>query len=434
MLQNADRRADVLISLWTAAGFFYIYSFLLLGVFELLTCIDCEDTMCQGFKFAGVVSGLKKKEQKDLGLIYSEKPAKVAGVFTRNQVKAAPVLLDMQRITSGTCQAVIVNSGNANCCTGAKGMQDAISVARWTAEKLGVAEEEVLVASTGVIGEPLAVEKIRTALPDLVNALDADGLSAFAEAIMTTDTVPKVVAQRGQLGGASFTLTGVAKGSGMIRPNMATMLCFIMTDVAAEPEILKEMLVTATDRTLNRITIDGDTSTNDTALLIANGISGAVIKSNADRKEFQGVLDTVLMSLGRQLVKDGEGATKLIEIVVKGARSDADAGQIADTVAHSNLLKTAIFGEDANWGRILGAVGRAGVPLQPHTIDVYFDDVQMVQNTMGCGKNAEAEATRVLKKAEFTLTIDLKAGNGRSSVLTCDFSIDYVKINASYRS
>jgi glutamate N-acetyltransferase/amino-acid N-acetyltransferase len=434
MLQNADRRAGVLISLWTAAGFFYIYSFLLFGVFERLTRIDCEDTMCQGFKFAGVVSGLKKKEQKDLGLIYSEKPAKVAGVFTRNQIKAAPVLLDMQRITSGTCQAVIVNSGNANCCTGARGMQDAISVARWTAEKLGVAEEEVLVASTGVIGEPLAVEKIRTALPDLVNALDADGLSAFAEAIMTTDTVPKVVAQRGQLGGASFTLTGVAKGSGMIRPNMATMLCFIMTDVAAEPEMLKEMLVTATDRTLNRITIDGDTSTNDTALLIANGVSGAVIKSNADRKEFQGVLDTVLMSLGRQLVKDGEGATKLIEVVVKGARSDADAGQIADTVAHSNLLKTAIFGEDANWGRILGAIGRAGVPLQPHTIDVYFDDVQMVQNTMGCGKNAEAEATRVLKKPEFTLTIDLKAGNGRSSVLTCDFSIDYVKINASYRS
>jgi glutamate N-acetyltransferase/amino-acid N-acetyltransferase len=390
--------------------------------------------MCQGFKFSGVASGLKKNGQKDLGLIYSETPAKVAGVFTRNQIKAAPVLLDMQRITSGTCQAVIANSGNANCCTGAKGMQDAISMARWTAEKLDVAEEEVLVASTGVIGEPLAVEKIRTALPHLVKALDADGISAFAEAIMTTDTVPKVVVQCGQAGGASFTVTGVAKGSGMICPDMATLLCFVMTDVAAEPAMLKEMLLTSTDRTLNRITIDGDTSTNDTALLIANGASGAVIKSDADRKEFQGILDTVLMSLGRQLVKDGEGASKLVDIVVKGARSDADACQIADTVAHSNLLKTAIFGEDANWGRILGAVGRAGVPLQPDTIDVYFDDVQMVQNTKGCGKNAEAEATRVLKKPEFTLTIDLKSGSGKSSVLTCDFSIDYVKINASYRS
>jgi len=188
--------------------------------------------MCQGFKFAGVASGLKKNGQKDLGLIYSETPAKVAGVFTRNQIKAAPVLLDMQRITSGTCQAVIVNSGNANCCTGAKGMQAAVSVAHWTAAKLGIPEEQVLVASTGVIGEPLAVEKIRTALPDLINILDADGASVFAEAIMTTDTVPKVVTQRGHLGGASFTVTGVAKGSGMIRPDMATLLCFVMTRCA----------------------------------------------------------------------------------------------------------------------------------------------------------------------------------------------------------
>jgi len=390
--------------------------------------------MCQGFKFAGVASGLKKNDRKDLGLIYSEKPAKVAGVFTRNQVKAAPVLLDVQRITSGSCQAVIVNSGNANCCTGAKGFQDAVSVARWTAAKLDLPEEQVLVASTGVIGEPLAVDKIQTALPDLIDALDANGLPDFSEAIMTTDTVPKVVTQKGQLGGVSFTVTGVAKGSGMIRPDMATLLCFIMTDIAAEPQLLKELLSSATDRTLNRITIDGDTSTNDTALLIANGLSGAVINSDADRKEFQGTLDTVLLSLGRQLVKDGEGATKLVEIVVKGAKSDADACKIADTVAQSNLLKTALFGEDANWGRILGAVGRAGVPLQPDTIDVFFDDLQILKNTLGCGKEAEADATRVLKKPEFTLTVDLKAGQGRSSVFTCDFSIDYVKINASYRS
>jgi glutamate N-acetyltransferase/amino-acid N-acetyltransferase len=390
--------------------------------------------MCQGFKFAGVASGLKKNGQKDLGLIYSETPAKVAGVFTRNQIKAAPVLLDMQRITSGTCQAVIANSGNANCCTGATGMQAAISVARWTAAKLDIPEEQVLVASTGVIGEPLAVEKIRTALPDLINTLDADGLSVFAESIMTTDTVPKVVTQRGHLAGVSFTVTGVAKGSGMIRPDMATLLCFVMTDIAAEPELLKEMLLASTGRTLNRITVDGDTSTNDTALLLANGLSGAVINSEAGRKEFQGILDAVLMSLGRQLVKDGEGATKLVEIAVKGAKSDADAYQIADTIAHSNLLKTALFGEDANWGRILAAAGRAGVPLQPDAIDIYFADVLMVKSGMGCGKKAEAEATQVLRQPEYTITIDLKTGKGKSSVFTCDFSIDYVKINADYRS
>jgi glutamate N-acetyltransferase/amino-acid N-acetyltransferase len=390
--------------------------------------------MCQGFKFSGVASGLKKNGQKDLGLIYSETPAKVAGVFTRNQIKAAPVLLDMQRITSGSCQAVIVNSGNANCCTGAKGMQDAISMARWTAAKLGIPQEQVLVASTGVIGEPLAVEKVRKALPDLINTLDAAGVSLLAEAIMTTDTVPKVVTRKGQLGDTAFTVTAVAKGSGMIRPDMATMLCFVMTDIAAEPALLKEMLLASTDRSLNRITVDGDTSTNDTTLLMANGQSGAVINCDADRKEFQGILDAILISLGKQLVKDGEGATKLVEIAVKGANSDADAYQIADTVAHSNLLKTALFGEDANWGRILAAIGRAGVPIQPDAIDVYVADVLMVKGGMGCGKEAEAQATQVLKQPEFTITIDLKVGKGTSSVFTCDFSIDYVRINADYRS
>jgi glutamate N-acetyltransferase/amino-acid N-acetyltransferase len=390
--------------------------------------------MCQGFKFSGVAAGLKKNGQKDLGLIYSETPAKVAGVFTRNQIKAAPVLLDMQRITSGICQAVIVNSGNANCCTGEKGMQDAVSMTRWTAAKLNIPEEQVLVASTGVIGEPLAIEKVRTALPDLINALDAGGVSVLAEAIMTTDTVPKVVARKGSLKGTSFSVTGVAKGSGMIRPDMATMLCFIMTDIAAEPALLKEMLLASTDRTLNRITVDGDTSTNDTALLLANGLSGVVINNEADRKEFQGILDAVLMSLSRKLVKDGEGATKLVEIAVKGAASDAVAYKIADTVAHSNLLKTALFGEDANWGRILGAVGRAGVPIQPDAVDVCFDDVLMVKSGMGCGKKAEGQATQILKQPEYTITIELNSGKGSSSVLTCDFSIDYVRINADYRS
>ena len=393
-----------------------------------------EENMCQGFKFAGVASGLKKNGKKDLGLIYSEIPADVAGVFTRNEVKAAPVILDMQRIVSGTCQAVIANSGNANCCTGEKGMQDAISTARWTAKELALSEEQVLVASTGVIGEPLAAEKIQAAVPDLVNALNPDRISDFAEAIMTTDTVPKVVSKKGNLDGKPFTVTGVAKGAGMIRPDMATLLCFVMTDAACPSDILYEMLLKSIDHTLNRITIDGDTSTNDTALLIANGLSGAVINSSAQSRQFQPILDEVLMSLGKQLIKDAEGATKLVEIAVKGAKSDVDAYRIADTIAHSNLLKTALFGEDANWGRILAAAGRAGVPIQPDAIDVYFADVLMVKSGMGCGKKAEAEATQILKQPEYTITIDLKAGKGVASVFTCDFSIDYVKINASYRS
>ena len=390
--------------------------------------------MCQGFKFAGVASGLKKDGKKDLGLIYSEIPANVAGVFTRNEVKAAPVILDMRGISAGTCQAVIVNSGNANCCTGEKGMQDAISMARWTAKELGLSEEQVLVASTGVIGEPLATGKVQTAVPDLVNALGPDRIYDFAEAIMTTDTVPKVVRKKGKLDGKSFTVTGVAKGAGMIRPDMATLLCFVMTDAACPSDILYEMLLKSIDRTLNRITIDGDTSTNDTALLIANGMSGAVIKSNPESRQFQRTLDEVLMTLAKQLVKDAEGATKLVEIVVKGARSDSDAHRIANTVAHSNLLKTALFGEDANWGRILAAVGRAGVPIQSDVIDVYFADVLMVKSGMGCGKKAEAEATQILKQPEYAITIDLKVGQGVAAVFTCDFSIDYVKINASYRS
>jgi glutamate N-acetyltransferase/amino-acid N-acetyltransferase len=390
--------------------------------------------MCPGFKFAGVAAGLKKNGQKDLALIYSETIANVAGVFTRNQVKAAPVILDMQRIVSGTCQAVVANSGGANCCTGEKGIRDAILTARRTAKELKLPEEQVLLASTGVIGEPLPVDKIQKALPGLVKALDHDRVFDFAEAIMTTDTVPKVVSRQGNLDGKTFTVTGIAKGSGMIRPAMATLLCFVMTDIAAESHVLKEMLFASTDRTLNRITVDGDTSTNDTALLIANGLSGVALNRRGARKRFQKILDDVMMTLAKALVKDGEGATKAVEIAVKGAQSNAHALQVAETVAHSNLLKTALFGEDANWGRILAAVGRSGVPIKPHAIDVYFADVLMVKNGMGCGKKAEAQATRILKQPEFVLTIDLKSGRGRASVLTCDFSIDYVKINAAYRS
>ena len=389
---------------------------------------------CPGFKTAGVSCGLKKNGRKDLGLIYSEVPANVAGLFTQNRVQAAPVLLDRQRITRGVCRALIVNSGIANCCTGEQGMRDAIQMAGFAAAGLGVAEDEVLVSSTGVIGDPLPVEKIQVAMPALIKALHGEGIHDLAEAIMTTDTVPKVISRRGEMDGAVFTVTGVAKGSGMICPDMATMLCFVMTDVQASPGLLKEMLEAAVDRSLNRITVDGDTSTNDTVLLMANGQSGAEVLIDAQRDIFQPVLDDVLIALAKWLIKDGEGATKLVEIVVTGAGSDMEARRIADTVANSNLTKTALFGEDANWGRILAAVGRAGVAVEPEKTDIRFGPVLMVQNGMGCGKSAEVEVTKVLKQSEFDITIDLKSGKGHASVFTCDFSIDYVKINADYRS
>ena len=390
--------------------------------------------ICSGFKAAGVAAGLKKKGKKDLGLMVSQVPATVAGVFTKNRVKAAPVILDRQRIKTGVCQAIIVNSGNANCCTGEQGIRDAETMASLAASELGISEDLVLVASTGVIGEPLPIEKIGAAIPTLVNSLQSEGIPDLARSIMTTDTVPKMVSAHGVVDGKTFTVTGVAKGAGMIRPDMATMLCFVCTDVKVSSEILKEILVKAVNRSFNRITIDGDTSTNDTVLIMANGLSGAVIQSPAQKDIFQKTLDEIFLDLAKQLVRDGEGVTKLVEIMVRNAVSDSDAQKVADTVAHSPLVKTAFFGEDANWGRIAGAVGRAGVQIDPDKIDVYFDDVQMVKAGMGQGKTVEAEATKVLKRPEFTLTIDLNSGSGSGSILTCDFSVDYVRINADYRS
>jgi len=393
-----------------------------------------EKMGCPGFKAAGVACGLKKNGRKDLGLIYSEDPATVAGLFTRNLVQAAPVVLDRRRIAGGVCRAVIVNSGNANCCTGDQGMQAALRMAQIAADGLGVAEEEVLVSSTGVIGEPLPLDKIESAAAGLIAALQAGSMQDFAEAIMTTDTVPKIVTRRGHLAGKTFTVTAVAKGAGMIRPDMATMLCYVMTDVQASAALLKEMLTAAVNRSLNRMTVDGDTSTNDTVLLMANGRSGISVADESQRSAFQAVLDDVLIAMAKWLIKDGEGATKLVEIIVKGAASDPDAHRIADTIANSNLTKTAIFGEDANWGRILAAAGRAGVPFAPEKVDIAFGPVTMVRNGIGCGKAVEAEVSKILKQPEFEITLDLKQGSGTARVFTCDFSIDYVKINADYRS
>lgn len=393
-----------------------------------------ENITCKGFKAAGVASGLKKNGGKDLGLIYSEVPAAVAGVFTKNLVQAAPVWLDKQRIKSGQCQGVIVNSGNANCCTGDQGMRDAIAMTRFAASGLKISEDLILAASTGVIGQPLDIEKIKAAIPELVKDLKPDGIANLAEAIMTTDTVPKVVSCQGEVEGKLYTVTGVAKGSGMIRPDMATMLCFVVSDVNISHDLLKEALLTATDKSFNKITVDGDTSTNDTILVLANGLSDATVKNPVHKDSFQMVLCKVLTDLAKMVVKDGEGATKLVEIIIKGALTDEDAYKIADTVSNSNLVKTALFGEDANWGRILAAAGRAGVKIDPYTIDIFFDDVMIAESGMWCGEKAEIEAAKILKRDEFAISVDLNMGQGSASIFTCDFSVEYVQINADYRS
>jgi len=340
----------------------------------------------------------------------------------------------MERINAGICKAVIVNSGNANCCTGEQGMTHALAMTRYVADKLNIVEAMVLAASTGVIGIPMPIEKIEAASTDLINNLMHEGIEDFAGAIMTTDTIPKIVSRQGTINDKPFTVTGVAKGAGMICPNMATMLCFICTDADAEAPVLKESLMAGVDKSFNRITIDGDTSTNDTVLLMANGVSGAKIVGAAEKEAFQAVLDEVMLSLAKMVVKDGEGATKLVEIIVKGAVSDKDARTIARTIANSSLVKTALFGQDANWGRVLAAAGRSGVPIEPNRIDLYFNDVLMVKKGTTCGQAAEAEATKILKMPEFSITIDLHIGKAGFSVFTCDFSIDYVKINADYRS
>jgi len=387
-----------------------------------------------GFDAGAIAAGIKKKNRKDLALIFSQVPACTAGVFTTNEVQAAPVLLDKARIAAGYAQAIVANSGNANACTGSKGMEDARSMARFAARALGIDETLVLVASTGVIGQALNVAAIEDALPELAKQLGPHGLWDVAQAIMTTDTFPKVISEHVPVRDKAFHITAVAKGAGMIRPDMATMLCFVCTDMGATPELLKQALTNAVAKSFNTITIDGDMSTNDTVLVLANGLSGLHLKEADCAKAFQKTLDEGLLTLALQIVEDGEGATKRVSIEVKGAQSEDNAKRVGFTVAESPLVKTALFGQDANWGRIMAAAGSAGVPLNPEAVDIFFDHVQMVKNGLGCGQKAEAMATDVLKKNHFTIRIDLKLGPESATVHTCDFSVDYIRINADYRS
>jgi len=392
----------------------------------------------QGFSAAAAHAGIRYKNRLDLGLIYSEVPAIAAGVFTTNRVKAAPVLLDMERLGhQGKAQAVLVNSGNANACTGEQGMKMAKASSRIVAQQLSIDEQMIQVASTGVIGEQMSITPFEQAVPELVQGLSPDGFDDVARAMMTTDTVPKTSYRQVDIAGTQVSILGIAKGAGMIMPDMATMLCFVMTDAQIIFPELHEVVRAGVEKSFNRITIDGDTSTNDMVLVMANGAAGNkwIDEDNPEGKRIfeEAVLD-IFQDLAMQIVADGEGATKVVTVRVQGARDEEGAMNAAQTIANSALVKTAFFGEDANWGRIIAALGRSECYVVPEKVSIFFDDVQMVKNGVGLGDKAEEACSAVLKKDRFTVTVDLQDGLEVAEVHTCDLSVNYVKINADYRS
>lgn len=393
-------------------------------------------TKVKGFKFAARSAGIKKSGRPDLALIYSETPARCAGVFTTNQVQAAPLVVTAPRIKQGRCQAVLVNSGNANACTGEQGLRDALRCGELAAHSLGIGEDLTAVSSTGVIGAPLPMDKLERHVPLLAADLQARGADRVAEAIMTTDSFPKLASAAGRAGGTPYAILGVAKGAGMIHPDMATMLAFVLTDAAIEGPFLQQALRSAVDRSFNAITVDGDTSTNDMVLLLANGLAQnlEIRPGTEEAAEFDRLLGGVLLDLAKMIVRDGEGATKLVEIRVRGAVDDDQARQAARSVATSSLVKTAFFGEDANWGRIIAAVGYSPARVEPERVDIFFDDVPVVRSGLGTGRDLEERAGEVLKKPEFTVLIDLNLGDGEASYYTSDLTYEYVKINAAYRT
>jgi glutamate N-acetyltransferase/amino-acid N-acetyltransferase len=390
----------------------------------------------KGFQFSAVEAAIKKPGRKDLALIFSEVPAQACAVFTLNAVKAAPVLLSAERIRGRSAQALLVNSGNANACTGEMGMVVSRESTHLVSEGLGISEDSVQVSSTGVIGVQMPLERIRSAIPTLIEGLPSGTLDDIAQAIMTTDTFPKMEARSGQAGGRNYTVAGIAKGAGMIMPNMATMLSFIITDANVDAEFLDRTFRKAVDASFNVITVDGDMSTNDTCLIMANGMAGnrIITAGTPEAESFEILLHDVLLSLAKQIVKDGEGATKFVEVRVTGAEHDADAKQAAMSIANSSLVKTAFFGQDANWGRIFAAVGYSGARVDQSRLSLSFDDVRMAHNGIFAGGDAETRGTEVLRKKEFTVTVDLGLGEGASTVYTSDLSHEYVSINADYRS
>ncbi len=387
-----------------------------------------------GFLGCGISSGIKRNGKKDLGLIFSTVPARVAGFFTTNVVKAAPVILGIERVKRGECQAIIVNSGNANACTGKRGLEDAISTARYVANKLGIDESLVIPSSTGVIGVPLPMVKIKKAIPELVSKLSEDGLLDTTEAIMTTDKFPKFASAQMKVDGKLGTISAIGKGAGMIAPQMATMLCFILTDINLDLRAQKLALKNAVNNSFNRIIVDGDTSTNDTVLMLSNGVlENKPIKDGGKNfRKFERILTQLTTEIAEMVVRDGEGGTKVVKIIVKGTRTKKDAEKIARILGSSLLVKTALYGEDPNWGRVLAAAGRAGVKFDPLKVDLYFGNYKVARN--GIEVMDESKVSHILKQPNFPITLDLKSGKSSSFVIASDITMDYLKLNAQYRT
>ena len=392
-------------------------------------------TAALGFTAGGIYCGIRKAK-KDIAIVQSETPAVVTGVFTLNKVVAAPLLVDkIQLKNSGVCSAVVINSGNANACTGEQGMKDAWTMIDTTAEALHLPREQVLVSSTGVIGQYLPMENITKGIQDLSTKLSVSGHNDAAEAIMTTDIFSKECAMRFPLGSSVISIGGMAKGSGMIAPNMATMLAFVTTDAVIAPSALQSALRIANNHSFNRVTVDGDMSTNDMVLVLANGYAkNEEIKENTEAfQQFLAALEYVLIKLAKMIARDGEGATKFIEIIVSGARTEDEAVQAARSVANSNLVKTALHGADANWGRILCAVGYSGIDFNPDKTEISLNDLPVLKKNYEIVLDEE-KAKATLSLENITVAIHLNQGSAEARFWTCDLTKEYIHINASYRT
>ncbi|WP_085832687.1 bifunctional glutamate N-acetyltransferase/amino-acid acetyltransferase ArgJ [Clostridium merdae] len=403
-----------------------------------LEWIEGGVTAAKGFTAGGVYCGIRKNKTKsDLAMIYSATPCSAAGAYTQNLVKGAPVVVTKKNLTNGIAQAVICNSGNANTCN-ADGEEKALQMCQITGEALGIPAENVIVASTGVIGQVLPIEPILTGVPELVKALSATGSDAAAEAIMTTDLAKKQVAINVDYNGSAFVIGGIAKGSGMIHPNMATMLGFLTTDAQVAPEVLSKALSLAVNDTFNMVSVDGDTSTNDMVTILASGKSGVTIESEGESFElFTEALKEICTSLSRKIAKDGEGATKLLVCNVVGGKDEANAKAVAKSVICSSLVKAAMFGSDANWGRVLCAIGYAGVPVDIMKVDVDFESkagsIAVCRNGAGIVFDEDVAKT-ILVEDEININVTLQDGTAKATAYGCDLTYDYVKINGDYRS
>ncbi|WP_300800619.1 bifunctional glutamate N-acetyltransferase/amino-acid acetyltransferase ArgJ [uncultured Desulfovibrio sp.] len=394
-----------------------------------------KNDLPQGFRAGAAAAGFKKPGRNDIGLIVSDRPAVMAALFTTNAFKAAPVQAGQEILSRyGTARAVLANSGQANACTGREGLENCRETQRLVAEAVGVQPHEIVPLSTGVIGAQLKMDLWRAAVPALAESLGTQDAEGFTRAFMTTDAFPKFVTRQVRLSGGEVRLAGMAKGAGMICPNMATMLSVVLTDAAVEREAWQDMFARAVAKTFNRVTVDGDTSTNDTVLGLANGASGVSAAAEQDARQLEDALTDVLGRLAHMLVKDGEGATKVMHISVCGAPSDADAEQVARTVAHSQLVKTAIYGQDANWGRIVAAVGRSGVAIDPDAVRLTLCGVERFRDGQPVNDHLEEQLAELLKGKDIEVGIELGDGPGVAAVHASDLSHDYVSLNADYRS